>query len=132
RDHPLSTADAADALVGLSLDAPVATVTLDSPHNRNALSRRLVDELRAALVRADGDPDIRVVVLTHTGSTFCAGADMAEAIADGMERGSRALLDLLTLVVSMQTPVVALVRGHVRAGGLGLVGACDVALVTES
>ena len=124
--------DAADALVSLRVAAPVATVTLDSPHNRNALSRRLVDELMAALGSADADPDVRVVVLTHTGSTFCAGADMAEAVADGMERGSQALLDLLRLVVSLPTPVVADIRGHVRAGGVGLVGACDLALVTDA
>lgn len=123
-------ADDAGELVHLGVSGQVGTITLDSPRNRNALSRRLVDELTDALTRADADESVRVIVLTHTGTTFCAGADMAEAIADGMERGSQALLDLLTLLVTLPTPVVAFVRGHVRAGGLGLLGACDLALVS--
>lgn len=110
----------------------VATVTLDSPANRNALSRRLVASLSAALTDADRRDDVRAVVLTHTGGTFCAGADLAEALESGMEDGTRRLLGLLRCVVGLSTPVVAAVRGHVRAGGLGLVGACDVAVVTES
>jgi enoyl-CoA hydratase/carnithine racemase len=118
-------------LVHLDIDGYVATITLDSPTNRNALSRRLVAELTAHLVAADSTAEVRVVVLTHTGTTFCAGADLAEAVEDGMTRGTRALLELLRLVASLSTPVIALVRGHVRAGGLGLVGACDLALASE-
>jgi enoyl-CoA hydratase/carnithine racemase len=121
-----------DELVRLAIAGSVATVTLDSPANRNALSRRLVGELEEHLAQADAHPDVRVIVLTHTGSTFCAGADLAEAVRDGMERGTRALLDLLRTVAALPTPVVALVRGHVRAGGVGLVGACDLALVSDS
>lgn len=118
-------------LVHLSVAGPVATITLDSPNNRNALSRRLVAELLAHLATAAANDDVRVVVLTHTGGTFCAGADLAEAIADGMERGTRSLLALLRSVVATPKPVVAVVRGHVRAGGMGLVGACDAAVVSD-
>ncbi|MGH3508335.1 MAG: enoyl-CoA hydratase-related protein, partial [Nocardioidaceae bacterium] len=120
-----------DALVRLAVSAPVATITLDSPANRNALSRRLVSELRDHLQAADRSDDVRVIVLTHTGSTFCAGADLAEAVEVGMEEGTRSLLALLRHVTELSTPVAAVVRGHVRAGGLGLVGACDLAIVTE-
>ena len=120
-----------DALVRLTVSAPVATITLDSPANRNALSRRLVSELRDHLRAADRSGDVRVIVLTHTGGTFCAGADLAEAVEVGMEEGTRSLLALLRHVTELSTPVVAVVRGHVRAGGLGLVGACDLAIVTE-
>lgn len=56
-----------------------ATITLDSPHNRNAISTRLVTELQAGLTSAAADPAVRAVVLTHTGGTFCAGADLSEA-----------------------------------------------------
>lgn len=118
-------------LVHLLLSGPVATITLDSPANRNALSRRLVAELTDHLATVAADDAVRVVVLTHTGGTFCAGADLAEAIADGMERGTRSLLALLRAVAATPKPVVAVVRGHVRAGGMGLVGACDVALVSD-
>jgi enoyl-CoA hydratase len=118
-------------LVRLDVGGPVATITLDSPHNRNALSARLQAELSAHLANASADEDVRVIVLTHTGGTFCAGADMSEAVAVGMEDGARTMLGLLRSIVALPKPVVAAVSGHVRAGGLGLVGACDVALVTD-
>ena len=50
-----------------------AKLTLDSPHNRNALSARMLDELHRGLDAAASDPGVRAVVLTHTGGTFCAG-----------------------------------------------------------
>jgi enoyl-CoA hydratase len=119
-------------LVHLSVEGRTATITLDSPANRNALSRRLVAQLRDHLIAADGSDDVRVIVLTHTGGTFCAGADLAEAVEVGMEEGTRSLLALLRLVAELSTPVVAVVDGHVRAGGVGLVGACDLAVVSDA
>jgi enoyl-CoA hydratase/carnithine racemase len=119
-------------LVHLSVADEVATITLDSPANRNALSTRLVSELAEHLGTAGAEKAVRVIVVTATGTTFCSGADLAEAVDVGMERGTRALLDLLRLVIELPTPVLAVVRGHVRAGGVGLVGACDLALATES
>jgi enoyl-CoA hydratase/carnithine racemase len=115
----------------MSVDGSVATITLDSPHNRNALSVRLQTELAAHLAAAAGDDAVRIVVLTHTGATFCAGADMSEAVSVGMEEGARTMLGLLRAIAALPKPVVAAVRGQVRAGGIGLVGACDVALVTD-
>jgi enoyl-CoA hydratase len=120
------------ALVTLDVRGVVATITLDSPHNRNALSRRLVAELTAHLETAERSAEVRAVVLTHTGNTFCAGADLTEAAEGGMEQGTRALLGLLRQLVALSAPVVAVVHGHVRAGGVGLVGACDLALATDS
>ncbi len=121
-----------DELVHLSVSDAVATVVLDSAANRNALSAQLVAELHEHLSAAEANPDVKVVVLTHAGSTFSSGADLTEAVELGMERGTRALLGLLRAVVELATPVVAVVRGHVRAGGVGLVGACDLALAAES
>ncbi|MFC0600079.1 enoyl-CoA hydratase family protein [Streptomyces palmae] len=102
----------------------IATLTLDSPHNRNALSGRLVAELHAGLVAAQAAPDIRAVLLTHTGTTFCAGADLREA----GRFGPRDLVALLRAIVELPLPVVARVTGQVRAGGLGLLGACDISV----
>jgi enoyl-CoA hydratase len=119
-------------LVRLDVAEGVATVTMDSPANRNALSRRLVHELSERLREADDSADVRAIVLTHTGGTFCSGADLTEAVEAGMAEGTRALLRVLRLVVALSTPVVASVDGHVRAGGIGIVGACDVAVVSES
>ncbi len=104
----------------------VATVTLDSPANRNALSRALVTGLLDALDRAASDLGVRAVLLTHTGTAFCAGADLREALADGLETTSLVLARMLRAIVAHRCPVVARLDGAVRAGGLGLVAACDV------
>ncbi|MCJ0873576.1 enoyl-CoA hydratase family protein [Streptomyces sp. AP-93] len=99
----------------------LATLTLDSPANRNALSATLVQELRAALATAAAEPSTRAVVLTHTGTTFCAGADL-KSPCDPAD-----FLALLREIAELPKPVVARVTGHVRAGGLGLLGVCDIA-----
>lgn len=64
-------------LVHYRVDRGIAHIELDSPHNRNALSRQLCAELDAHLAAAGGDPAVRAVELTHTGSVFCAGADLS-------------------------------------------------------
>jgi enoyl-CoA hydratase len=112
-----------------------ARLTLDSPHNRNALSSGLVAQLHAGLRDAAADPNVRVIVLGHTGNTFCAGADLSEATGDpdaspGELAADRAreMAALLRAIVESPRPVIAAVDGHVRAGGMGLVGACDIAV----
>ncbi|MEH3140326.1 MAG: enoyl-CoA hydratase family protein [Mycobacterium kyogaense] len=117
-------------LVSYERDGPVVRLTLDSPHNRNALSTALVAQLHEGLERAAADPEVRVVVLGHTGGTFCAGADLAEAAGrDPSELAvdrAREMTQLLRRILTCPLPVIAAVDGHVRAGGLGLVGACDI------
>lgn len=118
-------------LVRLDAAAGRATVTLDSPGNRNALSRRLLAELADALRAAAGDASVRVVVLTGTGTVFCSGADLKEA-RDGGGAGPVGLPEVLGLVIEGRLPVVARVNGPARAGGLGLLAACDVAIAPGS
>ncbi|WP_405908010.1 enoyl-CoA hydratase family protein [Streptomyces sp. NBC_00828] len=108
-------------LVHTAHDRAVTTLTLDSPGNRNALSAALVGDLTDALTRCGKDSDVRAVVLTHTGNTFSAGADLRDPPHPD------ALVGLLRQIVELPKPVVARVTGHVRAGGLGLLGACDIA-----
>lgn len=111
----------------------IATLTLDSPANRNALSARLVGELMAHLSVAGIEPEVRAVVLTHTSNTFCAGADLAESAREGGPMaGTERLVGLLRQIVELPKPVVAVVDGNVRAGGLGLLAACDLALVSRA
>ena len=169
---------------------PVARLTLNSPHNRNALSTALVNQLHQGLHDAAANPAVRAVVLGHTGNTFCAGADLSEASGgdpsgdreggaagrsgsppsaydrgdreggaagrsgsppSAYDRGdreggaagrsgsppsaydiavarARELTALLRAIVSSPLPVIAAINGHVRAGGFGLVGACDIAV----
>ncbi|MFG3157582.1 enoyl-CoA hydratase family protein [Streptomyces sp. NPDC048219] len=104
----------------------VETLTLDSPHNRNALSAALVTGLADTLTEAGDDPAVRAVVLTHTGTTFSAGADLRDPPAPD------ALVALLRRIVELPKPVIARVTGHVRAGGLGLLAACDVAVASTT
>jgi enoyl-CoA hydratase len=116
-------------LVHLEVARAVATVTLDSPANRNALSAQLVGELTDHLQAAAVDDAVRAVVLTHTGRVFCAGADLKEQTGEGgPQAGTQRMLGLLRTVVELPKPVVARLDGAVRAGGVGLVGACDIAL----
>lgn len=103
----------------------VETLSLDSPGNRNALSAALVGELAAALADCAEDAAVRAVVLTHTGNTFSAGADLRDPPRPD------ALVALLRQIVELPKPVVARVTGHVRAGGLGLLAACDIAVASH-
>ena len=116
-----------DEVVHHSIERGIATLTLDSPDNRNALSARLVGELGDRLAAAAADEGVRAIVLAHTGSTFCAGADLREAGSEGgPARGTTRMIGLMRSIVELPKPVLAKVEGHVRAGGMGLIGACDI------
>jgi methylglutaconyl-CoA hydratase len=111
----------------------VATITLDSPHNRNALSQALISSLLDALSSAVEDSDTRVIVLSHTGPAFCAGADLKETIA-GFETGqvpAGRLGDVLAALWESPKPVIARVGGAARAGGLGIIAAADIAVCSD-
>src|SRR6478752_2533951 len=118
-------------LVHLTVDEAVATLTLDSPHNRNALSRQLVTELFEGLERAAADPAVKVVLIRAEGRVFCSGADLSEASTEGMELGARRIVDLQRLIVSMDKPVVVRAYGAVRAGGIGIVAAADIVIASD-
>ena len=120
-----------DTLVRDVVDDAVATITLDSPHNRNALSRRLVAELVAALERADADAAVKVVVLRAAGRVFCSGADLSEAAGGSMEEGALTIVRLQRLLLTLGKPVVVRLHGAVRAGGIGIVAAADVVVAAE-
>ncbi len=112
-------------LVRVERRGAVAVLTLDSPHNRNALSRALLEQLHAALAAAGQDPAVRVVVLTGAGPVFCSGADLKERGGGPPVAG---LPEVLTAIMHGPLPVVARVNGAARAGGLGLLAACDLAV----
>jgi methylglutaconyl-CoA hydratase len=121
-------------LVRTEVEAGVATLTLDSPTNRNALSMALIDELVAGLAAAVADPLVRVIVLSHTGPVFCSGADLKEtaaALSAGSVPAGR-MGEALAAVWESPKPVVARVAGPARAGGLGLVAAADLAVCAST
>lgn len=109
----------------------IATITFDSPHNRNALSRQLVSELYDGLERAGSDEEVRVVVIRAEGKVFCSGADLSEASTGGMEEGARGIVELQRRIVEFPKPVLTRVLGAVRAGGIGIVAASDIAIAAD-
>ncbi len=123
-----------EEFVRLDIAGGVATVTLDSPANRNALSRALVGGLEEKLDAALADSGARLIVLTGAGPVFCSGADLKERSGAGAGQGSGpgGLVAILNRIWHSPKPVIARVNGPTRAGGIGLVAACDIAVAVDS
>jgi methylglutaconyl-CoA hydratase len=122
--------DGDDRLVRVDVADAVATITLDSPANRNALSSRLVADLNRALDHAESEVatgSVRAIVLTHAPPAFCAGADLKERAAGVPD--SRPIVRAFTRLMDADVPTIAAVKGPVRAGGIGLMAACDLVVV---
>jgi methylglutaconyl-CoA hydratase len=107
----------------------VATIVLDDPDRRNALSSRMLDALGDAVRRAASDDEVRVVVLTNRGPTFCAGADLR---GTGGAQPRYGLADVLAAIQDAPKPVVGKIAGSAFGGGLGLVAACDISIASAS
>jgi enoyl-CoA hydratase/carnithine racemase len=120
-------------LVRVEVSRGIATITLDSPDNRNALSTRLVADLNIALDRAE-QPDVRVIVLDHVAPAFCAGADLKERTAAGSAPalptdGPNSMARAMARLRDADQPTIAAVKGPARAGGVGLMASCDLVVV---
>jgi methylglutaconyl-CoA hydratase len=122
-----------DRVLHVEVSGGVARLTLDSPGNRNALSRAMRAQLKEALTEAFADDAVRVVVLDHTGRVFCSGMDLSEAAGgSAADQGVNEFPELLQLLWTAPKPVLAAVRGPARAGGVGLAAACDVVVAGAS
>jgi isohexenylglutaconyl-CoA hydratase len=119
--------------------AGVLFVTLNDPKRRNALNETMLAALEAEIARAEHDETIRAFVLRGAGGVFCAGGDFAtfkalmataeiEADPDPIARNNRSFGTLLTRLVDLPVPTVAVVAGVAAGGGTGLAAACDVVL----
>ena len=139
--EPAGSADPAPEVL-YELDGHVATLTLNRPHRRNAISVRMLMELTEGLQRAYRDRAVRCVVITGAGKGFCAGLDIKDAMAGtgiggggSVGQGGGAvnanLRDLPTVVLhEMDTPTIAAINGGVAGYGLDLALGCDIRLVT--
>jgi enoyl-CoA hydratase len=115
----------------------VATVTLNRPEQRNALSAHLLGELLEAIKTARDDDAVRAVVLTGAGDkAFCAGADLGGFAADAslVEKhfASDRFIELFWLMAELGKPTLCAANGHVLAGGMGLALSCDLVIATEA
>jgi enoyl-CoA hydratase/carnithine racemase len=115
----------------------VATVTLNRPDQRNALSSAMLHDLRRALEWCRDGPEVRVVVLTGAGDrAFCAGADLASFKGEVAEldrhQERRQIVELFLLLEDVGKPIVGRINGHALAGGFGLACACDLLLAVEA
>jgi enoyl-CoA hydratase/carnithine racemase len=117
--------------------AGVATIALDQPETRNALSNELLGELVDALERARDDDEVRVVVLASTHEkVFSSGANLAGFAADvplvQRHLGSERLPRVFRLLGELGKPSICAAGGHVLAGALGLALACDLIIAKDT
>ena len=112
----------------------VATITLADEENKNALGQSLTAGLFESLTSANEDPDVRVITLTHSGTVFCAGANLKERSAGtgAPDMGSIGFDKALSLIQTGPKPVVARITGAAMGGGVGLAAAADISIATEN
>jgi enoyl-CoA hydratase/carnithine racemase len=137
--------DEPEVLYDVDRDSGVATITLNRPHRRNAISVRMLQQLTERFEEAEGDRKVRVVVITGAGKGFCAGLDIKDAMAGtgigseasgtggqgaGSAAGALRTRHLPTVVLhQMDTPVIAAVNGAAAGYGLDLALGCDIRLL---
>jgi methylglutaconyl-CoA hydratase len=117
--------------VDTHVERGVFTITLNDVDNRNALSDALKTELASAIDRAESDAQVRVVVLTNAGKTFCAGADLKQKAAPQHGQPAVSMADLFTRIRRSSKPFVGRIAGHCVAGGVGLAAAMDISVAAD-
>jgi enoyl-CoA hydratase len=112
----------------LDVTGHVATVTLNRPERRNAISSTLLTSLRELLAEIDARPEVRTIVLTGADPAFCAGLDLTELGQPGSRLGSRTHGNVLP---DLRTPLIGAVNGAAVTGGLELALACDFLIASQ-
>ena len=132
----------------LEINGPVATLWLDRPEKRNAMSQELVADLPLAMAAIGENEDIRAVVIAGRGKSFCVGIDLASLMGGGGhgEKGenisgatasvrqmkvTRAFQASISSVAECPVPVIAAIHSHCIGAGMDLVTACDIRLASE-
>ena len=130
----MNDVDSSSPATLLSVASGVATITLNRPSNRNALSTELVESLASSFSAATSDPTVHVIVLTGAGSVFCAGADLKErqTVVAGEADGVPTFVRVFEQILGARQPVVAKLNGSALAGGLGLACSCDLVVAPDT
>ena len=111
----------------------IAVITLNRPETRNALGKDIRDGLFRAWERFEGDPALRIAILTGAGDkAFCAGGDLKEMVATGMKVPPRDLFPLPYDTIELSKPTIAAVNGVAFAGGWMIAQACDLCVASTS
>ena len=120
--------------IELHKEKNIVTVYLNRPKVHNAMNEKLMKELTACFKELSKDDDIRIIILTGKGKSFCAGADlnwmksMAKYSKEENIRDSRLLLNLYEVIYNFPKPVIGRINGHAFGGGLGLFAVCDITI----
>jgi len=118
----------------VAIEGDLATVTLDRPDRRNALSESMLRDLGAAMTRAASAPGVRAIVLAASGPVFSSGHDFSDMIdrdVDAMRRLLGVCTEVMLGLARLPVPVVARVQGIATAAGCQLVASCDLAVAVE-
>ncbi len=131
-----TSASEQEPYVTYKVSQQVATITLARPDLRNVMNGQSMRQMHDYLLQAGEDQNVRVVVITGSGNTFCAGADLkgateANEAADRWS-GPGAIVEVLHTIQDLPKPVIARIQGHVAGGGNGLAAACDLSIAAES
>jgi 2-(1,2-epoxy-1,2-dihydrophenyl)acetyl-CoA isomerase len=119
--------------IKIEIEDNICMIVLNRPEKRNSLSLELVEELNEVLIECSENNDIKVVVITGEGNTFCSGGDL-NAIRDSgdisyfLEKMSKSYVQVLFKLRNLRKPVIAAINGHAVGGGLGLILASDIRL----
>ncbi len=118
------------------VDESVGILTLNKPERHNAFDEQLVTEMTTGLLALEADPRVRVIVLSSTGKSFCAGADLhwmkkaASHTSQENLRDARNFARLMSTLNELTKPTIARVQGPAYGGGVGLIAACDIAVAS--
>ena len=119
-------------------DNGVLTLTMNRADVHNAFNAAMISELTTALQAADEADDVRVVIITGSGNSFSAGADMnwmrslVDASQEDNERDAMQLATLMRSLNYLSKPTIARINGHAFGGGLGLIAACDITIAADT
>jgi enoyl-CoA hydratase len=110
----------------------VRVITINRPEARNALSRELIGALYTALTSADRNDEVRAIVLTGADPAFCAGVDLKQAAAEGMDYfGEFQTQNCITAAGELRTPLIGAINGATFTGGLELALGCDFLVASQ-